>query len=124
MQVQFKNGLFSVTAENKAENETLFNLVNNTTTKKPEKKTVVNSKKKPHMSRVRREAVECEVDGCTMMLKNKGIHMRAKHGVDIHTGEQYETFEHAKMGTTPVSMPVVQLPNGTYKLRKSGGFLS
>lgn len=121
MQVQFKNGLFSVTAENKSENEILFGLINGQTSKEKEIKTIQDSKK-AYKPRQKREAVECPVEGCEAMVKNPSIHMRQKHGVD-NEGNVHETFTHNISGVMPVHAPVVKLPNGTFKLRKKGGLL-
>lgn len=123
MQVEFKRGLFSITAENKEENEMLFRLVNEGQSKgkkEARKEETIEKIKKAHRNRV---AKKCPVDGCDKMQKNMGIHLMQRHGIQSD-GTVRDTFIHNVSGEMPVTAPVVKLPNGEYKLRKSGGLLS
>lgn len=120
MKVDFNKGLFSVTAETKEENEILFNLVNNgqveTTTKR---KYTKRTEPKTYRERV---AKKCPVNGCDKEAKSLALHMLMAHGIH-QDGTVTQEVEFSK-GKAPVPKPVVALPNGEYRLQKTGGLLA
>lgn len=119
-----KRGLFVLTAETKADNMVLFSVTNNDHIngiqlrydKKPvsvpitdnTNKTVTKTRRKQYMK-------DCPVEGCGERTKGISIHMRMKHGV--WDDKVHDEFLFHGTDPRPVAKPVVQLPNGTYRVR-------
>lgn len=126
MKVTFNGGLISLTAETKEENQKLFDLSNEanfTPTGKLKQKYTKSLETTRNKHSHFPKPQTCPVEGCGKVVKNVGVHMHLKHGIDKE-GNVHDTFRHNRSGIMPVGMPVVKLPNGTYRLRKSGGLLS
>ena len=120
MKVEFtKEGKVSITAETKEENQALFDIVNSGGYSKLKKVAVAGTPKRHNKPR---HSVECPVQGCDKSTKSLALHMLMAHGID-KSGKVHEEVEFSK-GKSPVTQPVVALPNGTYKLRKMAGLLS
>lgn len=124
MKVTFNGGLISLTAENKDENQKLFDLANESNftptgqTKRTYTKRVTATKTHNRKERV---AKMCPVIGCDKEAKSLALHMLMAHGIH-KDGHISETVEFSK-GEAPVPNLAVKLPNGEYRLVKSGGLL-
>lgn len=119
-----KQGLFVLTAETKQDNMVLFSITNNENItgiqlrygKEPV--TVdIGKKKETKEPKQKRKTYfkECPVEGCGERTKGLKIHMRMKHGV--WDGQVHEKFLFHGKESMPISKPVVQLPDGTYRVR-------
>lgn len=123
MKVSFsRQGIITVTAETKRENEVLFHLVNGGSIKMvdpaegTEKKTR-SDKGGTHTKPKRRTNFKtCPVEGCTEKAKNIALHMRLRHG--IWEGESHSHAPINALGgrRVEVQKPVTKTENG-WKLR-------
>lgn len=123
MKITFNGGIISLTAENKEENKALFefgNEMNFTPTGRA--RTTYKKQAKEGHSRKPRHTHICDVIGCEKHVKSLSLHKLMAHGIH-KDGTVTETVEFSK-GTSPVTQPVVKLPNGTYRMVKTGGLLA
>ncbi len=90
---------------------------------KPTRKYVMSGKySKPHQNK-RKYAKACPVEGCHYKGVGLSVHKRMAHGID-KDGNVHETFKNSNRyggaNIRPVSHPVVQLQDGTYRQLLSG----
>jgi hypothetical protein len=111
-----KQGVVTLTAESKPENETLFSIANDANFKA----TATYSKPKSDAPKKRAHYIKnCPVQGCDHKTKGITMHMLTRHGVQ-RDGSLKDTFHHATGGPNcPVSEPVTEVSKGVYKLRSS-----
>lgn len=118
-----KQGVVTLTAENKEENQKLFEVANEANFKASANYSSEETPKRKYTKRSTSYLKTCPVEGCDHKAKSIAMHMRFMHGV-LPDGTLTNTFQYnggrGKAGKVapekrPIAMPVIKTDKG-YRL--------